>query len=244
MCEMGESALETELAGHTAPKTNRHELRGDLTPQNSFPKEAQLFFSPPPFCAKVTRALLACRGMLERPGRAEGVREEQWLSAPSTAHTCKEKEARLSEESSPRIWLHAGRGHEGQGFWEPTKGSPGAWGHRESPWLQRKPKRLRWQQILHHNGGKSRGCCTPAPSPKGLGRRHKRPGGRRGSNVRVLGPGTRSPCGGQPTLTHPEVVEPLGHGAVLRRDLRVEVLVETWLQGDELGQRGEVVGFL
>lgn len=42
-------------------------------------------------------------------------------------------------------------------------------------------------------------------------------------------------------LTHPEVVKPLGHGPVLRRDLRIEVLVETWLQGDELGQGREVV---
>lgn len=86
----------------------------------------------------------------------------------------------------------------------------------------------------------------PCLIPKGVGHETQRKAqrGRRGGNVRVLGPGTRSPRGGQPTLTHPEVVEPLGHGAVLRRDLRVEVLVETWLQGDELGQRGEVVGFL
>lgn len=44
-------------------------------------------------------------------------------------------------------------------------------------------------------------------------------------------------------LTHPEVVKALGHGPVLRRDLRVEVLVETWLQGDELRQGREVVRF-
>lgn len=53
---------------------------------------------------------------------------------------------------------------------------------------------------------------------------------------------TNSP-GAIPTqlLTHPEVVKPLGHGPVLWRDLRIEVLVETWLQGDELGQGREVV---
>lgn len=50
-------------------------------------------------------------------------------------------------------------------------------------------------------------------------------------------PGARSPQ----ALTHPEVVEALGHGPVLRRDLRIEILVETWLQGDELGQGREVV---
>lgn len=42
------------------------------------------------------------------------------------------------------------------------------------------------------------------------------------------------------SLTDPEVVKPLAHGAALVGDL-VEVLVETGLQRDEPGQRREVV---
>lgn len=45
-------------------------------------------------------------------------------------------------------------------------------------------------------------------------------------------------------LTHPEVVEALGHAEMLRRNVCLKVLVETWLQGDEFGQRWEVVHFL
>lgn len=45
-------------------------------------------------------------------------------------------------------------------------------------------------------------------------------------------------------LTHPEVVEALGHAEMLGRDVCLKVLVETWLQGDEFGQRWEVVHFL
>lgn len=45
-------------------------------------------------------------------------------------------------------------------------------------------------------------------------------------------------------LTHPEVVEALGQAEMLRRDVCFEVLVETWLQWDEFGQRWEVVHFL
>lgn len=42
-------------------------------------------------------------------------------------------------------------------------------------------------------------------------------------------------------LTHPEVVEALGHAEVLGRDVCLKVLVETWLQWDEFGQWWEVV---
>lgn len=42
------------------------------------------------------------------------------------------------------------------------------------------------------------------------------------------------------TLTDPQVVEPLAHGATLVWDL-IEVLVETRLEGDESGQGREVV---
>ena len=45
-------------------------------------------------------------------------------------------------------------------------------------------------------------------------------------------------------LTHPEVVEALGHAEMLRRDIRLKVLVETWLERDEFGQWWEVVHFL
>lgn len=45
-------------------------------------------------------------------------------------------------------------------------------------------------------------------------------------------------------LTHPEVVEALGQAEMLRRDVCLEVLVETWLQRDEFGQWWEVVHFL
>lgn len=46
------------------------------------------------------------------------------------------------------------------------------------------------------------------------------------------------------TLTHPEVVEALGHAEMLGRDVCLEVLVETWLQWDEFRQRWEVVHLL
>lgn len=42
-------------------------------------------------------------------------------------------------------------------------------------------------------------------------------------------------------LTHPEVIETFGQGSMLGRNLLIEVLVETWLQRDEPGQRGEVI---
>lgn len=42
------------------------------------------------------------------------------------------------------------------------------------------------------------------------------------------------------SLTDPEVVEPLAHGATLVWDL-IEVLVKTWLEGDEPRQGREVV---
>lgn len=42
-------------------------------------------------------------------------------------------------------------------------------------------------------------------------------------------------------LTHPEIVEALGHAEVLGRDVCLKVLVETWLQWDEFGQWWEVV---
>lgn len=45
-------------------------------------------------------------------------------------------------------------------------------------------------------------------------------------------------------LTHPEVVEALGQAEMLRRDVGLKVLVETWLQWDEFGQWWEVVHFL
>lgn len=45
-------------------------------------------------------------------------------------------------------------------------------------------------------------------------------------------------------LTHPEVVEALGHAEMLRRDVGLEVLVETWLKRDEFGQWWEVVHLL
>lgn len=44
-------------------------------------------------------------------------------------------------------------------------------------------------------------------------------------------------------LTHPEVVEALGHAEMLGRNVCLKVLVETWLQGDEFGQWREVVHF-
>ena len=45
-------------------------------------------------------------------------------------------------------------------------------------------------------------------------------------------------------LTHPEVVEAFGHAEMLRRDISLEVLVETWLKRDEFGQWWEVVHLL
>lgn len=57
-------------------------------------------------------------------------------------------------------------------------------------------------------------------------------------------PGTSQSSSLLTALTHPEVVEALGHAEMLGRDVCLEVLVETWLQWDELGQRWEVVHFL
>lgn len=96
----------------------------------------------------------------------------------------------------------------------------------------------------------------PIPSLTGFNRRPSRPGGA-GRPLSLLCSFSwrlpeEQPLGRQRNppepfpaqrLTHPEVVKPLGHGPVLWRDLRVEVLVETWLQGDELRQGREVVCF-
>lgn len=58
-------------------------------------------------------------------------------------------------------------------------------------------------------------------------------------------PASSGPPHAYPTaLTHPEVVEALGHAEMLGRDICLKVLVETWLERDEFGQRWEVVHFL
>lgn len=41
-------------------------------------------------------------------------------------------------------------------------------------------------------------------------------------------------------LTNPEIIQALAHGAALFWDL-VEVLVKAWLQGNEPGERWEIV---
>lgn len=60
-------------------------------------------------------------------------------------------------------------------------------------------------------------------------------------------PPSSTPQPGPPdpkALTHPEVVEALGHAEMLGRDVCLKVLVETRLQRDKFGQWWEVIHFL
>lgn len=136
--------------------------------------------------------------------------------------------------SLSRLLLTAGRQHHHQWPWdiEPAPQlHPGGWKGWD-PWDAAAPLSFLSFNRRHQGLEGEKGFPRPCPALS-AGSSHR---------SSSFGEANKFPWS-IPTqlLTHPEVVKPLGHGPVLRRDLRIEVLVETWLQGDELGQGREVV---